>query len=380
MKHGLQTRVDSVIEDALGSNRIVGTVVLISLDGSIVYHRPAGFADREEGRPITENHIFRFASFTKPLVSAAALALVERGVLHLDKSIGVWLPEFHPKLSDGREPTITIRHLLTHTAGFGYASDEPEDGPYRKANVSDGIDQPGLSFDENMRRIASVPLRFEPGTSWAYSVATDVLGEIVARATQKSLPDAMRELVTQPLEMHSTGFSPPTDLTLLVTPYADGSPEPVRMSEPQIVPTGPLTSLCFSPARTLNERSFHSGGGGMLGTGKDFLRFLETIRVGGHPILQAESVGMMTQNQIGSLWVVGDEPGWKFGFGAAVLEDPAAADSPQSQGTISWGGAWGHHWFVDLARQLTVVALTNTAVEGVLGKFPRQIRQAVYGV
>ena len=119
-----------------------------------------------------------------------------------------------------------------------------------------------------------------------------------------------------------------------------------------------------------------AGGGGMLGTGEDFLRFLETIRVGGHPILQAESVGMMTQNQIGSLWVVGDEPGWKFGFGAAVLEDPAAADSPQSQGTISWGGAWGHHWFVDLARQLTVVSLTNTG--GLLGDIWSQ--EAIYGL
>ena len=215
MKKGLQARVDSVIEDAISKKRIVGTVILISLDGSIVYQRPAGFADREEGRTMTENHVFRFASFTKPLVSAATLALIERGLLDLDQPIGAWLPEFRPRLGDGGEPTITIRHLLTHTAGLGYGFDEPEEGPYRKANVSDGLDQPGLSMDENLRRIASVPLRFEPGTSWAYSVATDVLGEIVAHAAQKSLPGAIRELITQPLEMHSTGFSPPADLTTL---------------------------------------------------------------------------------------------------------------------------------------------------------------------
>jgi CubicO group peptidase (beta-lactamase class C family) len=380
MRDGLQARVDSVIDDARRANRIVGAVVLISLDGSMVFHRAAGFSDREENRSMTEKHLFRLASLTKPLVSAATLALVERDVLHLDKSIGVWLPDFHPKLRDHREPTITIRHLLTHTAGFGYLFDEPEDGPYRKANVSDGLDQPGLSFDENLGRIASVPLRFEPGTSWAYSVATDVLGEIVSRAMQKPLPDAMRELITGPLEMLSTGFSPPAELALLVTPYADGSPGPVRMSEPQIIPTGPLTRLCFSPARALNDRSFPSGGAGMLGTGEDFLRFLEAIRLGGHPVLEADSVRMMTQNQIGALWVVGEEPGWKFGFGAAVLEDPKAAGSPQSPGTISWGGIWGHHWFIDMARKLTVISLTNTAVEGVKGKFPRQIRQAVYAV
>jgi CubicO group peptidase (beta-lactamase class C family) len=381
MKNALQTRMDTVIDDAINANRIVGAVVLISLDGSIVYHRPAGFADREEGRPMTKNQVFRFASLTKPLVSAATLALVERGVLRLDESIGVWLPEFRPKLSDGREPTVTIRHLLTHTAGFSYAFDELEDGPYHQANVSDGLDQPGLSFSENLRRIASVPLRFEPGASWAYSVATDVLGEIVARAREKSLPAVMRELITEPLEMRSTGFSPPADLSLLATPYADGSPKPVRMGEPHTVPTGPRTSICFSPSRVLNERSFPSGGGGMVGTGEDFLRFLEAIRLGGHPILSTDSVRMMTQNQIGSLWVLrGDEPGRKFGFGAAVLEDPGAAGSPQSRGTISWGGAWGHHWFVDLAKNLTVISLTNTAVEGVAGKFPRHIRQAAYEV
>jgi CubicO group peptidase (beta-lactamase class C family) len=380
MKNGLQTRVDSVIDDAISKKRIVGTVILISLDGTIVYQRPAGFADREEGRAMVENHVFRLASFTKPLVSAASIALIERGVLNLDKSIGVWLPEFRPKLRDRGKATITIRHLLTHTAGLGYPSDEPADGPYRKANVSDGLDQPGLSMDENLRRIASVSLRFEPGRSWAYSVATDVLGEIVSRATQKSLPDAIKELITQPLEMHSTGFSPPADLTTLVTPYADGSPQPVRMSDPQIVPTGPRTRLCFSPGRALNEHSFHSGGAGMLGTAKDFMRFLETIRLAGHPILRADSVRTMTQNQIGSLWVVGDEPGWKFGFGVAVLEDPATADSPQSRGTLRWGGIWGHRWFVDPAKRLTVVCLTNTAIEGAKGTFPRQLRQAIYGV
>ena len=118
MRDGLQTRVDGVIDDAISQRRIVGTVILISLDGSIAYQRPAGFADREEGRPMMGNHVFRFASFTKPLVSAATLALIEHGLLDLDQPIGAWLPEFHPKLGDGREPTITIRHLLTHTAGF----------------------------------------------------------------------------------------------------------------------------------------------------------------------------------------------------------------------------------------------------------------------
>jgi CubicO group peptidase (beta-lactamase class C family) len=378
MKDRLQSRVDSVVDDALSNGRIVGAVVLVSIDRSIVYSRAAGFADREEGRPMELDHIFRLASMTKPLVSSAALALVEGRILDLEAPISDWVPDFHPKLSDGREATVTIRHLLTHTAGFSYAFDEPADGPYHQANVSDGLEQPGLSMAENLRRIASVPLRFEPGTSWMYSVATDVLGEIVARATRKPLPQAISELITEPLGMRSTGFSPPKDLTRLVTPYADSSPAPVRMSDPQVVPNGPGTTIAFSPARVFDERSFVSGGTGCLGTAEDYWRFLEAIRLGGNPILGADSVRGMTQNQIGSLWVVGDEAGWKFSFGAAVLEDPPAAGSPQSPGTISWGGAYGHKWFVDPARKLTVVSLTNTAMEGVSGLFPNQVRQAVY--
>jgi CubicO group peptidase (beta-lactamase class C family) len=235
-------------------------------------------------------------------------------------------------------------------------------------------------MDENLRRIASVPLKFEPGTSWAYSVATDILGEVVSRITRKLLPETIKELITHPLAMDSTGFAPPTDLALVVTPYADGRSQPIRMSDPQIVPTAPLTSLTFSPSRAFNNHSFHSGGGGILGTAPDFMRFLEAIRLGGHPILRTDSVWTVTQNQIGSLWVMADEPGWKFGFGGAVLEDPAAAGSPQSPGTLRWGGVWGHHWFVDLEKRLTVICLTNTAIEGVRGKFPRQLRQAIYGV
>ncbi|HTN82361.1 MAG TPA: serine hydrolase domain-containing protein, partial [Sorangium sp.] len=158
----LQRRLDAVVEAATAEGRIVGAVVVVARDGQVVYRRAAGFADREAGRPVREDTVFRLASMTKPIVSAAALALVDAGALGLDDPVTKWLPSFSPRLADGRAATITVRHLLTHTAGLNYTFMEPPDGPYHRERVSDGLDQPGLSLEENLARIAKAPLLFEP--------------------------------------------------------------------------------------------------------------------------------------------------------------------------------------------------------------------------
>jgi len=369
----LSAHLDPVIDRALAEQRIVGTVVLASYDGELVYRRAAGFADRESGIPMRENAIFRLSSLSKPMVSATALAMVEQGQLNLDDTVRKWIPEFHPALPDGTEPEITIRELLSHTAGLSYGFFEPEDGPYHKANVSDGLDQPGLSIEENLERIASVPLAYKPGTSWAYSVAADVVGATIARAGRCSLPEAVSRFVTMPLAMKDTGFAV-TDRTRLAIPYADGSPIPAPMEAFQIVNFA-YGSIRFAPARVFDPSSFPSGGCGMNGTAHDFMTFLEVFRTGGKPILTAESVKAITTDQTHGR---GPGPGLAFGFGVSVVTDPATAGTPQSTGTYAWGGVYGHSWFVDPAKRLTVVMLTNTAVEGVFGQYPTQVRDAVY--
>lgn len=371
----LKANLDQIIDRALADQRIVGAVLLISRDGEFLYKRAAGFADREAGIPMREDAIFRLSSLSKPMVSAAALALIERGQLHLDAAITQWIPEFQPSIPDGTTPEITIRQLLTHTAGLSYRFLEPDDGPYAQANVSDGLDQPGLSMAENLRRIASVPLSFPPGTAWSYSVAIDILGEAIARASRSPLPDAVRRLVTAPLAMPDTGFAV-TDPSRLAVPYANASPRPVRMGELQSVKLGfGPGSVRFAPSRAFDLESFPSGGCGMVGTAGDFWKFLEALRAGGARILSSESARAMTTHQTGDL---GPGPGMGFAFGASVLLDPAAAQTPQSPGTIAWGGVYGHSWFVDLSKDLIVVSLTNTAIEGMSGQFPAQIRDAVY--
>ncbi|WP_224245980.1 serine hydrolase domain-containing protein [Hyalangium gracile] len=371
----LPERLDRVIDQALAEKRIVGAVVLVMQDGKLVYHRAAGFADRESQRPMKEDTVFRLASMSKPIVSVAALKLVEQGKLRLDDPVSKWLPSFRPKLADGREPVITVRQLLTHTAGLSYGIFEPEDGPYHRAQVSDGIDDTGVSLEENLRRIASVPLSYEPGKQWGYSVAIDVLGAVVAKAGGATLPRVVEQLVTAPLGMKDTAFFT-KDAARLATPYADGKPEPVRMGEQHTVAFG-AGGVHFSPARALNPQAFPSGGAGMVGTASDFVKFLETLRTGSGPVLKAKTAALVGTNQTGTLSTMRG-PGWGFGFGAAVVLDSAQGRTPQSAGTFEWGGAYGHSWFVDPQKRVTVVALTNTAFEGMSGAFPTAIRDAIY--
>src|SRR3954447_3276902 len=183
---GLAARLDPVLDTALAENRIVGAVAMVAKGGQLAYARAAGLADREAGRAMTRDTIFRASSLTKPIVTAAFLSLVEDEVMGLDDPVIRWLPDFQPKFQ-GQVPTITLRHLLTHTAGLSYGFMQPDDGPYLKLGVSDGMDQPGLGFPEELARITQAGLFYPPGAAWLYSVGLDVLGAAIEAATRKTL-------------------------------------------------------------------------------------------------------------------------------------------------------------------------------------------------
>jgi CubicO group peptidase (beta-lactamase class C family) len=326
-----------------------------------VYARAAGHADREAKTPVREDTVFRLASMTKAIVSVTALALVDRGKLSLDDPVTKWLPEFRPKLADGREPVITVRHLLLHTSGLGYTFGEALDGPYHKAEVSDGLAEPGLSAEVNLKRLASVPLLHEPGTKWKYSLSIDVLGEVVARAGGAPLPEVVKRLVTGPLGMTDTAFT--ADPARLAVPYDAGSP-PTRMPEPYDRKRGDRV-VRFSPARIFDAKSFPSGGAGMAGTARDYLAFIEAMRTGGAPILKPETARLAIEDQLAKAGVtMGDGEGFGYGFG--VVLDPAAAKTRQGKDTFGWGGIYGTDFWVDPQARLSVVVLTNTAGEDAL--------------
>ncbi|WP_322022231.1 serine hydrolase domain-containing protein [Burkholderia sp. BCC1977] len=376
----LRERLDAVLDRALAEARVVGAVVLVARDGELRHARAAGLADREAGTPMREDTLFRLASVSKPVVTAAAMRLVAAGRIELDEPVARWLPAFRPTLPDGTPADITLRHLLSHTAGLGYRFLEADaDGPYARAGVSDGMDRADLSLAENVRRIAGVPLRFAPGTSWDYSLAIDVVGALIEAVDGRPLAEAVAALVTTPLGMTDTAvFS--HDAARFATPYVSTPGAPRRMADDDLVPVYDGTvGIRFAPARAFDAAAWPSGGAGMVGTARDCMMLLDTLRTGRDGWLARRWIDEMSSVQPGA-HDLPDAPGFGFGLGFSVLYDPAAAQSPESVGTWRWGGAYGHAWFVDRAAGLTVVALTNTLYEGMHGRFVADVRDAVYDV
>ncbi|SFA89896.1 CubicO group peptidase, beta-lactamase class C family [Collimonas sp. OK607] len=378
----LQKRLDAALDSALHEQRLVGAVVLVAQDGKLVYRRATGFADREAMRPMHDDALFRLASVSKPIVSVAAMTLVGQGRLALDDTLDRWLPEFRPCLADGKAAQITVRQLLSHTAGLGYRFFEAdENSPYALAGVSDGMDESGITLAENLRRIASVPLQYQPGKAWGYSLATDILGAVIESVCQLPLGAAVQSLVTAPLALRDTAFfavEPARLSSAYVNDVSHGMP-PRRMHETDTVsPFDGAVGIRYQPARALQAHAFPSGGAGMIGSAGDFLQLLELLREGGRDLLPRSLVDEMAKNHTGDLELP-NAPGFGFGLGFSVLRDPLAANSPESIGTWRWGGAYGHSWFVDRTRGLSVVAFTNTLYEGMSGRFVTDVRDAVYG-
>lgn len=374
----LSTRLDAVIDGAIAAERIVGTVVLARQNGQPIYTRAAGLADREAGSPMRDDALFRLASVSKLFVAAAAMALVGQGKLNLDQPITEWLPRFEPRF-EGEPVVISLRHLLTHTSGLGYGFLEPEDGPLHRAGISDGMDRTGITLAENLSRLAGVPLLFRPGTRFCYSLALDVVGALIEAATGLALPQAVRALATEPLGLSDTGFAI-ADPARLAAAYADDTPHPRRMREPDLVPFVPgLPGLQMDPSRAFDEQAFPSGGAGMIGSALDTMTLLEALRTGGSPLMPPAQAADMARDHISGLDIEGS-PGWGYGLGFSVLRDATAASVSESPGAWRWGGAYGHSWFVDPSKDLTLVAFTNTALEGMSngGRFSADLSRALY--
>lgn len=362
----LSEQVNATIDAALGS-RIVGCVILIHRDGEPVYARTAGYADREAGRKVIDSEIFRLASCTKPIVATTALVMVDKGLLSLDDPVATYLPFFTPKAPDGSTPRILIRHLLTHTSGVTY--DVPDD-------VSTGSDPgPAMGLAENLRRLARAPLAFAPGTAWQYGMSIDVLGGVLAaiNGDGDDLEAAVLRYVTGPLGMADTRFHA-TDPARLAVAYADGTPEPFRMAEPQAI-TGEFGTSIYSPGRIFLRDRPQCAGSSMAGTAPDFIKLLDALATG--DLLQPKAREAAFANQIGRVTRPRD-PGQKFGFVGAVIDDPKASGW-HKRGLIHWGGVWGNNWIIDPATRTTVAVMTNTMKEGCDGPFRDEIRDAVFG-
>lgn len=369
-------RLDQVWHAWVDQGRIVGGVVLLAKQGQVRYASARGWADREAQRVIDRETRFRLASLTKLVTSVCVLRLEEHGLLQLDDPVTHWLPTFTPKLADGTPTVITLRHLLSHSAGLAYGFELPPANAYQQAGVSDGLDRAPFDLAENLRRLASVALLFQPGSAWRYSLATEVLGAVIEQAAGMLLPAAIEHWVTGPLGLQSTGFSgdPPQSLARA---YKDQPDAPVLIGQMDVL------HLDRGTADVAADRNGHpcawpSAGAGMIGTADDYLRLLECLRLGGAPLLSPASTHRLLSNAIGDVQIEGRGPGWKFGLGPMLLTDPQLAGQAQGAGSWSWCGVYGCHYWVDPQAGISLVAMTNTAVAGAWGEFADALMAAVY--
>lgn len=368
----LKQRLDDLIERALGEDRIVGTVILVCEEGQEIYRRAAGYADREQAKPVEDDTIFRLASVSKPIVAATALALIDKGQMDVSAPVTDYIPWFTPALANGDKPEIRIHHLLTHTAGLTYNPDALQiTGTYG------GLENVSISLEENIRRLAGVPLGYSPGTRWEYGMAIDVLGAVIEVVDGPTLAHAVERHVTGPLGMKDTHFGV-LDETRLSVAYANSETGTVRMSDPHEMdnPWGGRTK--FEPGRIFNPDAFQSGGAGMSGPAPDFMKLLEALQPQRPHLLSADLTQTALANQTGDVELEG-RPGEAFSYLGAYVAEPRKNNNPQSPGTVRWGGIYGNSWFLDPARRLSVAGFTNTAFEGSDGKFREELREAVYG-
>lgn len=331
--------LDRVIDSALAEKRLVGTVVAVAWKGKCVYLRGAGLQDREQQSPMPKDAIFRLASVSKPVVTTAAMVLVGHGKIALDDDVTPWIPEFRPRKANGEPAQVTLRQLLSHQAGLGYGFDEPKaGGPYAKAGVSDGMDASTVSLSDNVQRLGTAPLLFDPGEGWNYSLGIDVAGLVIERVYGAPLQEAVAALVTTPLGMSDTGFSTQAR-TRVATPYVNDQPQPHLLQEGErVAEMADSWGIDFSPARIFDATAFPSGGAGMAGTASDILRLLEELRQNQEAVVAPEILAEMCRDQTQGRELPYN-PGCGFGLGFALLRDPASAGSPLGAG--SWQLALG---------------------------------------
>jgi CubicO group peptidase (beta-lactamase class C family) len=385
-------RIDTHFQRYVDDGRLAGWQAMVSRRGKVAHLSSYGMADKEAGRPIESDTIFRIYSMTKPITSVAAMMLWEQGAFELNDPISKWLPEFTdmrvyvggPANKAATVPAtepVRVWHLLTHTAGltYGFHHNHVTDEIYRKAGFEFGNPN-GFDLAQCVQAWASLPLAFQPGSEWLYSVATDVLGRLVEVISGQPLDRFFDEQIFTPLGMTDTGFTVDADrqerLAALyaVTPEI---PQPFRYDQ-------------MGKAIT-REPQWFSGGGGLASTTRDYTRFTWMLLRGGeldgNRLLSPRTIRYMATNHLPGnqdLQSFGRAinaetrmDGVGFGLGFAVVINPAAGKVVCSEGEFNWGGLASTTFWIDPVEDLSVVFMTQLVPSSTYNIRP-QLRQLVY--
>jgi CubicO group peptidase (beta-lactamase class C family) len=383
-------RLDALLQRYVDENRIAGAVALVLRDGKPVYERAVGWSDKEASRKMTTDTMFRIASQTKAITSAAILALVEEGRVGLTSPASEFIPAFDKTTvaveAGGSVSTvpakrrITVFDLLTHTAGISYGTNPQVAAQYEAKGLGPAAGYGWYTADKEepvcttMERLGSLPFVAQPGESYVYGYNTDILGCIVERASGMPLDRFIETRITGPLGMKDTRFFlAPEQRDRLAIVYGSGADGKIARA-----PEGARGQGHYIDG----PRKNFAGGAGLVSTARDYARFLEMIRRGGEldgvRVLAPRSVALMTTNQIGTLHSMTG-----LGYGLAFQTvDRYGANGMSSVGSFGWGGAYGTRYHVDPEARLTMVLMIQMLPNAIdlREKFPNLVYQALIDV
>jgi CubicO group peptidase (beta-lactamase class C family) len=383
-------RLHALMQQTVDQKQIAGIVTILARHGKVIDYRAYGQSDIASGKPVAKDAIFRDFSMTKPVTGVAMMILYEEGKWLPSDPIAKFIPEFANlkvyKGTDANGKMIltdpdhapTMRELMSHTAGFSYGffGDTPVDKMYRDSKLFDSKD-----LHEFVEKLAKIPLAYQPGKGWTYSVSMDVEGYIVEKLAGQSLPDFMRDHIYAPLGMRDAGFFVPAEKrNRFVTLYR----------------TGPSGDLLADPpdngmAHGYSEQpTMPSGGGGMVSTAEDYYRFAQMLVNGGEldgkRILAPSTVKLMTSNHVPSELLTGQygiglqvmRPGLGYGYNGAVAFDPPEANLPEGKGTYYWDGAAGTWFWVDPANDVVFIGMIQRMLGPASPNLEFESRSVVY--
>jgi CubicO group peptidase (beta-lactamase class C family) len=381
-------RIAPALKAYTDSGRLPGIIVAVARHGKLAHLEAVGAMDIARGTPMRTDAVFRIYSMTKAVTGVAIAQLIERGKVRLEDPVSKYIPAFaHVQVYAGgpaAQPTlraparpITIAHLMTHSAGLTYGSfgNTTVDSIYRRANVLNASRTIGQFADS----IAKLPLLFEPGTRWNYSMAMDVLGRVVEVASGKSFDRYLEDELFAPLGMRETAFhATPTMEGRIATLYGRGPGGVLRASEPLLGPDYRADGKVFA------------GGQGLLSTVADYLRFTQMLMNGGEldgrRVLEPKTVDLIMKNHMPPELTpitpppLGNKRGYGQGFGGVVMVDSVAAAMPTSPGVYRWCGYAGTFFWIDRAKGLTGMLWTQLAggcPHAIEGEFERLVYNAI---